>query len=247
MRGYITRILFSLLIMSLSIISNAQVSEVIDKELKLHNLKTKIIPLGQLLDSAVIHSPLLKMIDADILIQDLKIKSEKKDWLSYFSVTGSAKYGMFDNLIINESLGDESTGTTNAKQQRYSVGLSLKIPFSSIFDNVDREVAISEKVKLQYQKDKVVSELRKLVVTQYGNLLRAHAKLIIKTSELETMKMQMADTEVNYRNGKIPLADYSKQKSQLLNLRLECEEIRIEFTVAIHLLQETIGIKLNLN
>lgn len=248
MKKRILILVFAFLAFSLPFISKGQdAASVIEQELNMHDLKSNILPLNQLLDSAEIHSPLLKMIDADIYIQDLKVKSEKKDWLSYFSLTGTAKYGMFDNLVINEEVGEDYLGSTNTKQSRYSVGLAIKVPFSSVFDKVNRNVALSEKEKLRHQRENTIIELRKLVITQYGNLLRAHSKLIIRTSEMETVKLQMADTELNYKNGKIPLTEFTKQKSELLDLQLQHEEVRIEFTVALHLLQETIGIDLNLN
>ncbi len=247
MKKYILKIVFVAFVLSYSVCSRGQAGfDEIDAELSMHNLQNEFLPLDQLLDSAEVHSPLLKMIDADIIIQDLKVKSEKKDWLSYFSLTGTAQYGMFDNLIINQDLGEDYLGSTSTKQSRYSVGLAVKLPFSSLFDKVNRDVALKEKVKLNYQRNNTITELRKLVINQYGNLLRAHSKLVIKTSELETVKLQMLDTEVNYRNGKIQLSEYTKQKGALLQLQLELEEVRIEHTVALHLLQETIGINVNL-
>ena len=247
MKNLIVKISITFLILSISIISKGQdIFKPTENELDLYDLQGQLLPLEQLLDSAEIYSPLLKMIDADIIIQDLKIKSEKRDWLSYFSLTGTAQHGMFDNLIVNQGLDEDYLGSTNTKQSRYSVGLSVKVPFSSIFDKFNRNAAINEKEKLQFQRDNTISELRKLVITQYGNLLRARTKLIVKTSEMETVKLQMIDTEVNYRNGKIPLTDYTKQKGDLLKLQLELEEIKIEHTVALHLLQETVGININL-
>lgn len=248
MRILLKKIGVCVLFFCLVIVANGQDSyNAISNELELYNLQDKMLPLEDLLDSAEVHSPLLKIIDADILIQDLRVKSEKKEWLSYFSVTGTAKYGMFDNLVINEEEVEDYVGSTSTKQSRYNVGFSVKVPFSSIFDKYNKNAAINEKVKLQHQRRNTISELRKLVITQYGNLLRAHTKLVLKTSELETVKLQMTDTELNYKNGKIPLSTFTKQKGELLNLQLSLEEIRIEFKVALFHLQETVGINLNLN
>lgn len=232
------------------IFANGQDSYIdISNELDFYKLQKELIPLEQLLDSAEVNSPLLKIIDADILIQELRIKSEKKEWLSYFSVSGTAKYGMFDNLVISEleAGADDYLGSTNTKQTRYSVGLAVKVPFSSIFDKYNRDAAINEKAKLHYQRDNTISELRKLVISQYGNLMAAQNKLVARTSELETVKLEMADVELNFKNGQIPISAYTKQKSKLLNLQLLLEEIKIEFKVALYHLQETVGIDLNLN
>ncbi|MGQ1909556.1 TolC family protein [Marinifilum sp. RC60d5] len=249
MKETIHKFLLLAIFICMSVISYGQeIVTDIEDQLEVNNLKEKLLPLNELLTLAERHSPLLKMIDADIHIQDLRIKSEKKDWLSFFSVTGTAKYGMFENLIVTDEFELEDSGASSStKQTRYTVGMSLKVPLNEIFNKLNRDVALSEKMKLQYQKTETISELRKLVITQYGNLLRAHSKLIIKTSELETVKMKMIDTEVNYRNGKLSLGDFTNQKSEILKLQLAYEETKIEFIVAVHILQETIGVSLNLN
>jgi outer membrane protein TolC len=200
-----------------------------------------------LLDSAVLSSPLLKIIDADIVIQNLKVKSERKNWLSYINVNGSAKYGRFDNLVIKEDLGLQDVGISNSEQTRYSFGLSVSVPFETVFDKSNIHIAREEKEKLVHERDKIVQELRKLVIVQYGNLLRAHKRLVVLTSQFESGKMLLYETELNYKNGLAQLADYSKQKNEVLNTEMSLEESKVEFSTALYLLQETVGIKIKLN
>ncbi len=215
--------------------------------IKQNAIQKKLPPLENLLDSAELYSPLLKIIDADILIQELIVKSEKKDWLSYFSMNGSAKYGRFDNLIIREDLGMEDVGVSNSEQTRYSLGLSIDIPFESVFDRSNSQIAQNEKIKLMHEREKTIQDLRKLVIVQYSNLVNAHNKLVILTSQMETEKILLYDTKLNYQKGLLKLADYSKQKNAVLDLELSMEESRVQFRTALLILQETIGIKLKLN
>jgi len=244
-------LIFNILLFGFSfimLVTKAQqnASNDIDKFLLENNLENVLLPLDNLLDSAQQHSPLLKIINSDLIIQELILKSEKNEWLSYFNLNGSVKYGRFDNLIISEDMGTEEAVPTTA-QMRYSVGFLFNIPFESFFDKTDKQIAKNEAIKLGFERDKTISELRKLVILQYGNLLRAHKRLIIKASELESEKMQMMDTELNYKNGLLTLSDYTNQKGTLLNLHLTYEEAKIEFITAANLLQEIVGIKLNLN
>jgi outer membrane protein TolC len=212
-----------------------------------YTIQYQLPKLESLLDSAVVNSPLLKIIDADIVIQDLKVKSEKKNWLSYFNVNGSAKYGRFDNLVIKEDLGLKDVGISNSEQTRYSFGLTVTVPFETIFDKSDINIAREEKEKLVHERDKTIQELRKLVIVQYGNLLRAHKRLMILTSQFESGKMLLYETELNYKNGLAQLSDYSKQNNEVLNTEMSLEESKVEFTTALYLLQETVGIRINLN
>lgn len=216
-------------------------------EIEFDNVADKLLPLNDLLDQAEVHSPLLKMLDADIIIQDLRVKSEKKDWLTYFNIDGSAKYGLFDNLILKEDLGIEDVSTQSSKQARYSFGVMVRFPISRFFDNSEKRIAKSEAVKLSYQREQKVLDLRNLVIVQYGNVLKAGAKLTLSTSALETAKIQMMNTELNYKRGQISISEYTTEQSRYLDSQLGLEEAKIEFTTAMFLLQETVGVNINLN
>jgi outer membrane protein TolC len=245
-------LIFNILLFSFSSIvlftkAQQDTSNDIEQFLFENNLENVLLPLDNLLDSAQRYSPLLKIINSDIIIQELILKSEKNEWMSYFNVNGSVKYGRFDNLILSQDMGIEDAVVPTSAQIRYSLGLLFNIPFESFLDKSDKQIAKNEVIKLGYERDKTITELRKLVILQYGNLLRAHKRLIIKASELESEKMQMMDTELNYKNGLLTLSDYTNQKGVLLNLHLTYEEAKIEFITATNLLQEIVGIKLNLN
>lgn len=222
-------------------------NQVLETQLEFHDVAEDLLPLQDLLDAAEVHSPLLKMIDADIIIQDLKVKSEKKDWLSYFILDGTAKYGVFDNLILKEDFGFEDVSTQSTKQARYSVGVILRLPISRFFDNSEKQIAQNEAVKLGYQRERTLQELRNLVIVQYGNVLKAGAKLSLSTSEYESMKLQMMHTELNYKRGQISIADFTTHQTRYLDAKLVLEEAKIEYSTALFLLQETIGTTINLN
>ena len=244
------KIAFILLLLLVSINLLAQDengNQVIETQLEFNDISENLLSLQDLLGAAEVHSPLLKMIDADIIIQELKVKSEKKDWLTYFSIDGSAKYGVFDNLILKEDLGVEDVSTHSTKQARYSVGVMLRLPISRFFDNSEKQIAENEAVKLNYQRERTVQELRNLVIVQYGNVLKAGAKLSLSTSEFESVKMQMMNTELNYKRGQISIADYTTHQSRYLDAKLVLEEAKIEFSTALFLLQETVGVNINLN
>jgi hypothetical protein len=70
---------------------------------------------------------------------------------------------------------------------------------------------------------------------------------MILTSQFESGKMLLYETELNYKNGLAQLSDYSKQNNEVLNTEMSLEESKVEFTTALYLLQETVGIRINLN
>lgn len=203
---------------------------------------TEMLPsIAELQALAVENSPLLKLYDAEVVIGELQVKSKKRQWMRGFGIEGGAKYGLFDNLVIREDLGVGESETQTTEQTRYNLGVYMKMPLASLIDRSTVNMARAESDKLKYQRESTHNELKKLVIIQYGNVLKAHKKIVIFISEIETLKAQLIEAELNYKNGKVRLAEYSKMKNDLLDSELTYEESKVEFFVAIKLLQETVG------
>lgn len=237
---------FFILIFSVSMAWAQDYHDVLEKSLNNNKIENQLPPLQQLLDSAETHSPLLKMYDSDVIIQELKIKSEKKDWMKSLGFQAGARYGLFDNLILKEDLGVEDLKTSTTEQTRYNLGLYLKIPLSSILDKNNQEIAEEEVNRIKYQKANSALELRKLIIVQYNNVVKAYKSMVIRINELETYRIQMIRAEKDYQNGQINVAEYARLKDFYLNSKLDLENNKVEFVTALQLLQETVGININL-
>lgn len=237
---------FFILIFSVSIAWAQDYHDVLEKSLNNNKIENQLPPLQQLLDSAETHSPLLKMYDSDVIIQELKIKSEKKDWMKSLGFQAGARYGLFDNLILKEDLGVEDLKTSTTEQTRYNLGLYLKIPLSSILDKNNQKIAEEEVNRIKYQKANSALELRKLIIVQYNNVVKAYKSMVIRINDLETYRIQMIRAEKDYQNGQINVAEYARLKDFYLNSKLDLENNKVEFVTALQLLQETAGININL-
>ena len=235
-----------LLLLTSQVIWGQGFNDVIEKSLQENDISKQLPPISELQDSAVIHSPLLKIYDSDIVIQKLKIKSEKREWMHSLGFEAGAKYGLFDNLILKEDLGIQDVATSTTEQTRYNLGFFLKIPLSSIYDKSNIRIAKEEVDKLRYQKQESVLELRQLIV-QYNNVIRAHKNLIIRTSDVESYKVQMLRADKDLENGLINIAEYARLRDMLSRATLGLEDSKVEFITALQLLQETVGIRIILN
>lgn len=247
MSSQISKILFLILLGTSTLFLKAQeYSDIIERSLANNDIVNQLPKLNNLLDSAEVHSPLLKMYDSDLVIQELKIKSEKRDWMRNLGFEAGAKYGLFDNLILKEDLGIEDVATSTTEQTRYNVGLFLKIPLASIADKSNENIAREEINRLKYQKESSLQELRKLIIVQYNNVVKAHRGIVIRINDLESYRVQMIRAEKDYQNGQINVAEYARLKDYYLNSQIDLEENKVEFITALQLLQETVGIKINL-
>ena len=238
-----------LLVLTISVISFNQakgqnLNEIIDKALVENDITKQLPTLQQLQDSAVKHSPLLKIINSNVVIQQLKIKSEKRVWMKSLGFEAGAKYGLFDNLILTEDLGYQDLATSTTEQTRYNLGVYLRIPLSTIIDNSNVKLATEEKNKLKYEIASNIKELRQLIIIQYNNIIKAHKAVVMRTTHAQSYQAQMYRADKDYENGKINIAEYVRLQDLALSAQIELENSKIELLTALQLLQETVGIKI---
>lgn len=240
-------LLLALFLLSIGIkFSVAQsVDHVVSETVKGSQVSDLILPLIEIQQLAVQNSPLLKLYNSDIIINELKIKAEKRNWMTTLGFEASAKYGMFDNLVITEDLNTESA-TSSTEQTRYSVGLTLKIPLNTVADRTNVRQAKAELEKIRHQKESSKQELRKLVIVQYNNVLKSNMNLEIRNKSFEMFKLQLIRSEKDFVNGKINIADYSRVRNMAISAELEFENVKIELRTAIQILNEIVGTQVTL-
>lgn len=241
------RLIRLIFFMSFPWIANAQIyDDIIDRSLKENDILKLLPPLQSLLDSSAIHSPLLKMHDSNIIIQQLKIKSEKKEWMQSLGFEAGARYGLFDNLILKEDLGVNDLATSTTEQTRYNLGLFLKIPLSSLADKSNVRIAQMEVEKLRFEKEESLRSLRQLIIIQFYNVVKAHKAMVVRTGDVEMYRIQMLRSETDFVNRNIDVAEYARLRDLASGSLIDLENAKVEFITALHLLQETSGVKITI-
>jgi outer membrane protein TolC len=220
--------------------------ELIDNSISGKDITERIPSLAVLQNVAQSNSPLLKIHDANIVISQLKMNSEKREWMRNLGFEAGAKYGLFDNLIIKEDLGIGEVATNTTEQTRYNLGVFLKIPLSLIVDKSAVKLASAERDIELLERQSTISELNKLVIVQYGNLIKAYRNLVILNNTVEVYRVQMAKAEKEFSNGKISIDEFARFSDMLSRTSLNLEDFKIEFFIAHKLLEETVGMKIKI-
>ncbi|HCE56851.1 MAG TPA: hypothetical protein DER09_03390 [Prolixibacteraceae bacterium] len=245
MSRLLTYTLFGLILISAKV--GAQTgNDIIGHTLAENDITEALPPLRDLQDSAELYSPLLKMYDSEIIIQELKVKLEKREWMDYLGFEASMKYGLFDNLLIVEDLGIVDSQTNTTEQMRYTFGVLFKIPLSGFAENNNVLIAREETEKLRLKKEQTVKELRQLVIVQYYNVVKAHKKMVINTGDVEIYRVQTLRAEKDFENRLIDVSEYSRLHDLSSRASVALEESKIEFITALQILQETVGVKIKL-
>ncbi|NOU59992.1 TolC family protein [Marinifilum caeruleilacunae] len=213
---------------------------VIEKVMAGELISDLLLPLGKMQQMAIENSPLLKYHNSQVLISQLRIKAERRDWMNTLDFEASARYGLFDNLLITEDLNTESS-TSTTEQTRYSVGVSLKIPLSKIIDRTNLKQAKAEFDKYRYQQLSSERELRQLVVVQYNNVLMCYKSVEVRNKAFGVLNIHLNSVEKDYVSGKIDIAEFSRVHDINMNAELELERAKIELISSIQVLNEIVG------
>jgi outer membrane protein TolC len=238
-------VLFVLLLMRLSV-SSQSYSELISQSLEQNDI-TRLLPaLQTLIDSAILHSPVLKIGQSDMVIRKLRVLSENREWTRNIGFEAGIRYGLFDNLILKEQAGVEILQGSTSTQTRYNVGVFVKVPVSILIDRSNVKIAKEEEKQALYSLEQSMIAVRQAVILQYFDLIKMHKAMIIKNETVETYRVQMFRAEQDFINGLIGIAEYTRLKNMFTQAILDFEETKIDYLVAYQLLQEIVGISIEI-
>ncbi len=210
---------------------------------------TKILPsVDSLIKMAVDNSYQLKFYEADVAFRQSKTSIEKKSWLKYLTVGGDVGYGVYDNLSNQQLSGDPTSQTLfSSVQNRYTIGIGLKIPFSAIANrNLNIKAAKAEVQKSEALKGLAISDLKKMVYKQYSELVKAYKLMIINSTSVEAYKIQSLRAEKDFKSGVITVADYVRLQNMLSSEIRQLETQKSTLFLAFMTLENTIGQKLKM-
>jgi|AntRauTorckE5430_2_1112549.scaffolds.fasta_scaffold03959_4 outer membrane protein TolC len=221
-------------------------SAFLERSLASNDITQRLPSLDTLLKAAERYSPLLKEHDANIALTQIEEQMQRRDWMRYLGVNVGWSYGQFDALTVNP---DAAVGvaTTTSSQNRYTLGAFFKMPLFAVINrgNAIQQTQIAQE-QAHYRRQFDAIEVRKLVIIQYQDLVRAHRLLLISNNSFETIKLQAERTEREFVDGLINVSEYSRIYDMLINATEALETRKITFVTAYLLLEETMGMKLNL-
>ena len=245
----LSKIISLILFSGITLFSVAQTDNMNDIGLASEIFRKKIPSMGALIDSTCNNSPTLLSQQANIDINELRLKITKNEWVKNINIESSFQYGMFGNILLNPDAEDplaNSVLSTN-KQTRYSTGVSLKLPISEIISR-KHEIRIGQEMvdQTRFEKEKLSEELRKLVIIQYNDLLLKHKILLISNNNLQSQNLQLNMTEKEFTNNKVDIVELARIREMQSKSEIEFETAKSEFNTSFQLLQEITGVKFNL-
>lgn len=200
-------------------------------------------PLQALIDSALIHSPVIKLADNDITLNKYGLKQANRTWMDWIYLQGDLRYGSEYLLTNTDVIIDVPKENNN--QIRYSGGLTMRLPISEIFDRkVPSQMAKINIEKAENQKEILENDITQMVITAYYDLLSQHKSFTLQTELLASATMAFEQAKIDYGSNKIELTDYLKISESFFTARNAHELQKNNYNKALLLTEKLIGIKI---
>ena len=211
------------------------------------DIAKKLPPLEALIDSAVQHSPQIKLEELQADLTRYEITSARREWLRHWGLDMVANYG---NYLYNDR--DELTRLdrfylSESRRLNYGAGVYVRIP---VFYFVDRKNEINKKRKLLeiaiVNREVHVRDIRQIVIATYNTLMQQQHILRITNDYQQVADMMMRNAENMFLNGEIPPEEYARQKDYQTRGATDYALTIGRFNNAYTLLEELVGIRFNL-
>jgi outer membrane protein TolC len=205
-----------------------------------------LIPtLDAVLDSAYLHSPLLKKKELDLNILDENNKIDKKKWMDNLYFDGAANYGMFDQIVVSGA----TTGTTNSglltssEQMRYYGGLSMKLPLSLVTKRKSQaKVQKFEKEQTELELLDAKEVLKESIITEYFQFKYLEESMKTYYSIYQTLKISYMKAEKDVVNGRMNLNEFASLASTVGKSKDDYYKSKYNFYTQYHKIKILAGI-----
>lgn len=184
------------------------------------------------MDSAMINSPAIKMYETQIVQNQCEIDLLKYNWLKEIYMVVDSKYGKYGNAQPGDQM---SLG--------YGGGAVIKIPLSAIAGSSQRKkIAKMELNQSIYNKEVLISELKKAIIRQYNETVYIKQIMSIRIEALEVAAISFKLSEKEFKGGLIHVDQYSRTSEIYYTQLQQLEKTKMELKTSLSVLLEMAGI-----
>ena len=192
-----------------------------------------IPPLQVFMDSAMINSPAIKMYETQIAQNQYEMELLKYNWMKDIYMVIDSKYGKYGNAQPGDQM---SLG--------YGGGAVVKIPLTAIAGSGQRKkIAKLELDQSVYNKEVLISELKKSLIRHYNETIYIKQILSIRIEALEVALISQKLSENEFKGGLIHVDQYSRVSEIYYSQLQQLEKTKMELKTALAILLEMSGIK----
>ncbi|MBI9062280.1 MAG: TolC family protein [Marinilabiliaceae bacterium] len=212
------------------------------------SMLVQLPPVNILIEAAMAHSPLLQAKQKQVDIDQQEVTIRKRQWMDYLFVEGTANYGVYDQVLLQDHSSENSsynTGSLNrGEQSRYYGGVGIKLPFSSL-TNRNRELQkrslIRERSELEMKE--VQLQLKHMIIDAYYHLQYLDESMRTFYQIYQTLKIGYLKAEKDLLNGRTDLNEFALLASTVGKAKDDYQKAKHNFYSHYHKLKDLTGIE----
>ena len=223
---------YIVLILALFVIVNKTYAQ--DKSIE-DLLNLRLPPLDSLFEGAR-RSPMIEFYEYRNEIQELELKTERRNWLQYFSIGATYQYGIvgmntLTELGANYPVVYQSSG---GNQIWYNANASFRLPLDNLFDRRNRIKIQQLKIKeTQKEKELWYDDQKSKIVQSYFRAQEILTNLKLYTEMATMANAQFEAAQKDFIMGTISLQALSVAKNAQVLSITQLEQYKTTLTSSI--------------
>lgn len=176
---------------------------------RVQSVELKIPSLQELIDSALLRSPLIKSQQNLINVKQEEISMLKKDWAKYLSLKTGVAYGT-GGVNLNQASDALTNVISTNKSYRYDAGLYLSVSPSDLINRKNKMKIQQNKLDYEYQKQQEqINDLKQFISEKYGDFSLRFDLFKVYNSLKESSNTNLLQAKIDFENGNLPLISYN--------------------------------------
>ncbi len=199
-----------------------------------------IPPLGMLIDSAIVYSPLIRSKNIEIAIREWEVRTAKFQWADKIETFSEFRYGSVDNVFISPTgtAIDNDVSITS----RYHVGARIDFTVFDVINHRHNVKIAKARVDLEEARIAEIQHLIKQEIIRLWVHITTYKEIMfIKTDHATAQQLNMEDAQRRYTTGEVEIVEYARVKQIADKAMEELQLAKKEYREALYLLGELVG------
>ena len=239
--------LFIFFMQLLLAVSHAQTAPIGLSDTGFAGSEWKLPPLEVLIDSALIHSPLMRVADQDILLSQYALTDIHRDWMRKVNLTADARYGSTLDYSRLSSVSGSGVipNSANRSMLNSGVGMSLYMPISDVLDRKRRVSSAKMKIEqAEIMKEDTERTIKQTIISAYYEVLTLQKTLEMQIEMRSSAGMLYEQTKSDFEENRTNFTEYTQAYEAYLTSQSTYETQKNNLLRAIRTLEVNVGITL---
>ena len=210
------------------------------------DLGWQLPPLQALIDSALVHSPIITGADYDILMTQYELTDAHRSWMQRINLSSDIRYGSM--IDWSRLQGNNSTFMSFSDTKftpTFGVGVNAYLPVSEIFDKKRTIKKAQLRIEqAESRKDETIRTLKQSVISAYFDVMTTQKTLATRAEMSSSSGMLFDQAKLDYAENRITLTEYTRMSDEYLLSQNEVEIQKFNLLRTVRTLEVIVGIEL---